>query len=235
MAVASAALTSGSSEVDGTSFATASVTPTADRLVLLAVAHQRDGSADPSALSSVTGNGLTWVQVATVLYDTAGASHGRLSLWRTLGASPSAGAITMNAPETQIGAVWSVVEFSGADTTGTNGSGAIVQSVTNLGSAVTSLTVTLAAFGSVDNATYGTFGANSALSTWTVGSGFTQLHVVANAAEGPSLLSEFRVDNDTSVDATRPGGASGDVGGIAVEIQAAVAAPEGVPIAWYVG
>jgi hypothetical protein len=129
-----------------------------------------------------------------------------------------------------------VIEFSGIDTSGTDGSGAVVQSVTNSGTPLSSLTVTLAAFGSVDNATYGTFSTNGNVTGWTPGSGFTLIHEQANATDGPSFATEFRADNDTSVDATQPG--SGDMGGIAVEIKAASAAPPDggtAAVAWYVG
>ena len=106
------------------------------------------------------------------------------------------------------------------DTTGANGSGAIVQSVATLFTAVTSASVTLAAFGSADNATYGMFGRanNEAI---TQGSGFTLIHNPFGATPNTSLMTEFRNDNDTGVDASWV--TSSNCRGIAVEIKNAVA------------
>ena len=44
-----------------------------------------------------------------------------------------------------------LLEFDGMDTSGTNGSGAIVQSATNKVTSANALTVTLSAFGSSNN------------------------------------------------------------------------------------
>lgn len=186
----------------------------------------RNDSVNASAPSSVTGNGLTWVQVATVAFDTAGAIRSTLTLLRALGAAPSAGAVTINFAATHHSSSWSVIEFSGVDTGGTDGSAAVVQSVTDLSASDADgiLSVALAAFGSANNATYGMFGSNGSAG-FTPGLGFTEIHDVPQATSPTSvLMTEFRVDNDTSVDATRDGGSALDLGGIAVEIKAGASA-----------
>ena len=215
MAITATALTSGESAADDTAYVTASITPTANRLVLVAVASRV--STSPPESPTLSGNGLTWVEVGTI--TGTGASTRRITLFRSMGAAPSAGAITIDfAGNIQIGAAWSVVEFAGIDTSGANGAGAIVQTATNNVGAATSLTVTLAAFSSADNGAYGAFfaGANEVQSA---GAGFTELDDVGTTGEPLRCHTEWRVDNDTTVDASSA--SSTGRGGVAVEIKAA--------------
>lgn len=217
MAITLTALTSGESDVDATSQATASITPGANRLVLATITTQGGG---PPATPTATGNGLTWVQVATVTYNTVADPFKRITLFRAMGSAPSAGAVTFDfGAETQVRFAWSVVESNNeVDTGGTNGSAAVVQSATNNANAVTSLTVTLAAFGSANNATYGAFGI-SVIEVQAPGAGFTEIHDIGPAAETIRIHTEWRSDNDTTVDQSSVTAA--DRGGIAIEIKAA--------------
>ena len=126
-------LTGGGSTTDATSFATASISPAADQPIYAAVISQATSVNTPTA----TGNGLTWVAVAT---GAPNASR-KLTVFRSAGASPSAGAITFDfAGQTQSSAQWAVIQFASADITGTNGSGATVQApAATTGTGVTSL------------------------------------------------------------------------------------------------
>lgn len=221
-------LTSGSTGSSTSSVTTASVSPTANKLQLLAV-HSRNftGSAPPAP--TVTGCGLTWVQVATLQHDTGPTSLKRVTLFRAMGASPSTGTLTIDfAGDSQTDVCWSLDEFTGTDTSGTNGSGAIVQTVTakdETGSA-TSITATLAAFGSVNNATYGAFAHVAPTNgvTASAGSGFTALASPLDTVIG--LITEFKTTNDTTVDGSLSG-SSFELGMIASEIKAAAAGVTG--------
>lgn len=222
MAIGVSALTLGSSSTNTTTYNTASITPTANRLVLLAIEMARSGTAAPPAVFTVTGNGLTWVEVAKVgVGFSSGANYnGQVSLFRAMGASPSAGAVQIVTDATATSMAWSIVEFSGIDTSGTNGSGAIVQSVTNRNDSVTTVTATLGTFSNANNATYGAFGAGDGGGvprTWTPGTGFTELH--DTGAEFASIGTMWQAANDTTVDSTAS--ASTNIGAIAVEIAAA--------------
>lgn len=195
-------------------YVTASITPSANKLILVWVGNvSTSGDQTPT----LTGNGLTWVQVASVNGFPAAAA--RITLFRAMGASPSTGAVTIDFGGTaQHRCLWSICEFGNVDTGGTNGSAAVVQSVTNLALAATSLTVTLGAFGSTGNATAGGFYTRGNGSADLVpGSGFTQLGEVVQVDTSEGMLSEWRNDNDTSVDASW--GNLEDIGGIAVEIK----------------
>lgn len=209
MSISVTSLTSGGDNTSQTSYVTASITPSANKLILLWLA-----SYSSIAPSSMTGNGLTWVQVATRL-----AAYG-VCLYRAMGASPSSGAVTINFASSPIRLVWGIAEFDGVDTSGTNGSGAIVQSATDESHNTGTLTVTLGAFGSANNATFGTFGHGSTLNPE---SGYTE---ISEASVGSPIVytnGQWRVDNDTSVVCN--GNGSFWMGGVVVEIKADVAAP----------
>ncbi len=213
-------LTKSGSSTGASSYNTASVSPGANRLQLLTVAS-RTGITANSNQPTVTGCGLTWVAIATVVYDDTSSSRKRVTLFRALGASPSSGALTIDfGGQSQTHCQWNLDESaSGFDTSGTNGSGAIVQSVTNKDSAgtATTLTGTLAAFGSANNATYGACVNGGASSSLTQGSGFTKIADDFTSAN-LDVMTEFRSDNDTTVDFSC---ASGDeLGIIAIEIKA---------------
>jgi hypothetical protein len=218
MALSVTALTSGSSTSNATSYATNSVTPSANALVLVCFQFRR--GAGPLTSPTVTGNDLTWEQVENATSTTLNAR--RVYMYRSLGASPSAGAITMDAgAETEENCIWSVFEITGVDTSGTNGSGAIVQDTENsVGQGdATSATLTLSAFGSANNMAVGMF-AHFANEATTEGSGFTEIHDVTFAESATGLQTEYKL-NDVSVDASWT--TNTDWLGIAVEVKAAEA------------
>ncbi len=120
-------LASSSSTTDGTAFSTASVSPTANAVVLLAVFSCRTAGA-AEAPATITGNGLTWTQIDTTrLYGTS--NFRSLSLWRGMSATPSASTIDLTFTSSHESVAWSVCQATGVNTSGTNGSGAIVQAV----------------------------------------------------------------------------------------------------------
>lgn len=221
MAVTMTALTSGTATANASSASTASVTPGGNKLLFAVVGNRSTSGA--ATLPTCSGNGLTWVQVATVLSGGAGDNRNRITIFRAMGASPSSGAITFDAAGTnQETWAWSVVEFGGVDTSGTNGSGAVVQSVTQQETtSVTTTTATLAAFGSIDNATFGAIAHEKADEAHTPGTGFTEIHdLQPGGAEDISLMTEWRVDNDTTVDGSWA--TSRKAGAIGAEIKADV-------------
>lgn len=223
-AVSCTTLTQSLDATNSTTYNTASITPGGNRLILLAALTTRGIATGCDAdilTTSVTGNGLTWVRVAEECFSAAGAPTIGIELLRAMGASPSTGAITITYSPSKLNAAWAVIECSGVDTSGTNGSGAVVQSATNLVEPGTSLTVTLGAFGSAGNATLGLFGLQDNLAV-TPGTGFSELAeqlVSDGGTNDAGLQVQWRSDNDTSVDASF---SSVDAGGIAIEIKAAI-------------
>jgi len=227
--VTQALLTNAESQTNGTGFTTASVSPTGDYLQLLAVHGSNTGGGGAPAVPSISGNGLTWVLIAEADTDT---SYSSVFLFRAMGASPSTGTITITYAETMDDCQWSLSEFTGVDTGGTNGSAAIVQSAVNTVGVTASITATLAAFGSANNATYGAFGqlyaGDGTPPSATPGTGFTEITEDGfdDGSYTSGLQTQWRDDNDTTVDITWD--SSYDCGVVAVEIKAgAAAAPTG--------
>ena len=200
------------------SYTTASITPTANNLVLVWVTNSKASTPDTPTLT-YNGTGLTFVQVATVTWGTIATPLKRTTLFRAMGASPTAGTITIGfGGVTQTGCLWSVHQFGSVDISGTNGSGAVVQSVTNrVDSPSTALSITLAALGDASNATAGGFSnaINSATSI-SAGDGYTALTGQTHNSPATSLRAEWRADGSTTVNVTSTSSA---IAGIAVEIK----------------
>lgn len=211
-------LTASGSDANQTSYTTASISPTADALVLLSVLRNDDtlGTAP-----SITGNGLTWQLVRSCVYDNAGGVRADLSVYRAMGASPSAGAVTIGfSADGQLGCQWSITEFTGVDTSGSNGSGAIVQSASVSGTA-TSLSASLSAFSRRSHATFGAF-AHQANETTTHEGGWSDLSDTGYANPAENLQTQWRNDNDTSV--TASWATSALAGAIGIELKAGTTA-----------
>lgn len=219
MAITAAHLTQGTNTTAShTSSTTASVTPTANRLVLLSYFSRATHSGDPT----VAGCGLTWVLVETTL-DLSGTWP--VWVFRAMGAAPTAGAITV----THAGAVassssiWAVTEFDGVDTSGANGSGAVVQAKDfRTTSSTNPVTITYTgAFGSATNGGYAAFSTGSGAATATPRTGWTELQDTAVAGTA-ALETQWRATSDTAADATL--NSTGlTVVGVAVELKEATA------------
>jgi Putative Ig domain len=173
-------LTSGDNSTGGSSATTASISPAANTLVIVSVSGGLNGGTIPT----VTGAGGTWTRIAyTDDNGGSGGNHG-VALLRDLSASPGSGALTIGfAGVSENHIEWSVDQFSGVNTSGTHGSGAIVQSVTATSSGTnTGQTLNLAALGSPNNAAMGWLrktGANIIVA----GTGFTELSNTHVSAE----------------------------------------------------
>lgn len=110
---------------DSSSITLTSWTPQANELVLVFLAKRNEVLA-----SIVSGNGLTWVQVADV--DNTQGQNG-CTVYRAMG-SPTTGSIVIsNVTEFDVAVA---CRFSGVDTTGTHGSGAVEATATAPGPAV---------------------------------------------------------------------------------------------------
>lgn len=220
IAIGVTALTSSTAAASAQSWSTASITPTGNRLVLLAVDWAASTAVVASPIASVTGNGLTWELVLGQNYGAAtGTTNARrrMEVWRALGPAPTAGAITIThaAAQPAINRCWSVFEMNSTDLSGSNGSGAIRQTASNRSTAATTLTATLGAFGNAKNATVGFGGGQFVM---TVGTGFTSI-AIQRVSTSPtvSLLTEWFLGIDTTVNCNQ--GSSGQLGVIGIEIK----------------
>jgi hypothetical protein len=179
--------------------------------------------------TGLTGGGLTWVKVAEV---PSGGGSVALSLWRafvTSGATTGALTITLNSPATSM--KWSVDEVTGVDTSGTNGSGAIVQSTTDSLGSGTQTAGALAAFADPTNNAAFSVLQKVSLETANVDAtpGWTKLgENFTTVSPAQSIHSAWKTGQDTSIVWTWA--TSGVYRDINVELK--VGAPVG--IAWTV-
>jgi adhesin/invasin len=213
--IAHTLLTSGHDPTNASTFTTASIAPAPNALVTVAVLSHQSASAVPDP--TLTGAGMTWQVVASVAYDGA-TPLDRLTIYRAMSASPGSGPLTIKTSATVSNCQWIVSQWSGVDQSGTNGSGAIVQTGSATGAAVTTLTASLAAFASPSDVAYGVFGIAANTAVATPGSGFTTIDQQPSGESSVGdLFGEWTVNLPT-VTATWP---SKPAGALSVEIKAA--------------
>lgn len=212
MAITLTNLTGNVSSTTASSYTTASISPGANKLILASVYSRiaTGTSNDPS----LSGNGITWVKINSVAGGLG--TNRRVWIYRGLVASPSAGAVTIDfGGQDQTNCIWSITEVDGIDTSGTNGSGAIVQSQTNTGSA-TSLTITLNALASANNVAFGAI-SHQASQSVTPGDGFTEIDELRiTSGSTNTLQTEYKL-NETAVSASWT--LSKECGGVALELK----------------
>lgn len=220
MTITATALTSGTQGGAGsTSAQSATITPTAGRLYVLA-AYTR-GKLVEAGTTTATGCGLTWTEEGHQLGADA---HGlaRLTLFTGSG-TPSSGKVTVSWANKGY-ASWSIVEFTEAT--------AIRQLTTATSHSTTSNphieTVTLGAFASAANGTYGAFASSLNIADMAPGTGFTELHEITNAINF-TLQTIWRTDNDTTVDTSQNYGGTVDFIDLGMELVTDVAAQEVAP------
>jgi Domain of unknown function (DUF1929)/Bacterial Ig-like domain (group 2) len=211
-------LTAGTSTVDQAACTTASITPAANALVTIAVLAHNTGSAAPSP--KVTGGGMTsWTQVKTLAFDNNTTPHKRMSVFRALSASPGSGPVKITFTTPQANCEWSVAQWQGVVTTGTNGSDAIVQSSTARGENVTGRTVTLNPFADPTNVAFGVFGVARNAVGITPGAGFLETAEQPSGETPPSDLETEWSVGDNTINATWPKANGAAIG---LEIRAGV-------------
>lgn len=193
----------------GNNATTASITPTANSLVIVSVQSFLSGGTPP--VPTISGCSMTWVQIAT--RQSSSSSNWAITLFRGLSASPTTGALTIAFGGTNNQAQWSVDQFSKTSKAGTNGSGAIIQVASNDEAGTsTGIAVTLGALQNPNNAAYGAVVSSSIL-TITKGASFTEL---SNRRDNGQIESEWAL-NQTSVPWTW-GSTSTSIVAMAIEI-----------------
>jgi len=212
------------SNADATSYTYVSATYTDNRLYLLFTNSSIASGTAPS-VNSVTGGGLTWVEA------TAGAGGNlwsgnvrRCQCFRAMVTSgATAGELTIGLDGTSTGMDACVVEVTGMDTGGTNGSAAVVQVAEDQDDANVSTLVfdTMAAFGSSDNRPVAFIAYRLNVSA-VEESGYTLLDTSGHPAPVGGSIAEYHPSSpETTPSATWTGTAA--TGGLAVEVKAAAA------------
>ena len=182
-----------SSDATSYSFALSS-TPASDQLILFSYGC---GSAGVGNTPTVSGCGLTWVEV-----DSTTMSTRRVAVYRAMGTVTSSGPVVIShGSSSQTRAIGHIQQFFGAATSGTNGDAAIVQANADQRTAVSSSnpSVTLLAFASTANATYFNatwLGASTSVDA-TIPSSYTVLGSEATNAPVQNMITMWYNGNDT--------------------------------------
>ena len=200
-------------------FSTNSIAFANNKLYLVAVY----GAFDDLAVTGITGGSLTWVNIPGGTTAEFSPSPQGISLWRGLVTSGAGtGALSISVSPASSEMFWTVDEFTGIDTGGSNGSAAIVQSTVGFSDSATSFSNTLSAFGSSSNAAYGYSGHQNGNATTpdTSNGGYTELCDFASPGTDARLMSQWNIGSDTSVTSSWSGAVPCISG--AVEIKEAV-------------
>jgi hypothetical protein len=209
-------LTSGNNTTNQKVYTTASIAPAPNALVTLAVLGHRSAGATSSP--KISGGGMTtWEEVATVTLDPLSTPLKRLTVYRAMSASPGSGSITIAFENNVSNAQWIVSQWQGVDASGTNGSGATVQTGSGRANTVTGLTVTLAPFQNAGNVAYGVFAVRSSTPAVTPGAGFAEIAEHASSESPAADLQAQWTSNDNTINATWP---SANGAGLGIEIRA---------------
>jgi len=196
----------------------ATYTPTANALVIAIVASANT----PSTTPTFSGNGLTWVQIGTTNFNTLASPTLRLTFFRAMGASPTTTAGTADfGGVNQAGCHIRVFQFVNADTSGANGSGAIVQVGFNGNDASTNPNITLASLIGSANAVYAVANFNVTAATFNGSpeSGWTTDYAANFATPFDGIYGVFRLattDNTVAITGTSTAWAA-----MAIEIKQA--------------
>ena len=211
-------LTAGSNVTNQAVYTTASIAPAANALVTIAVLGHQSSAA--SASPTVTGGGMSaWVEVATITFNTVSTPLKRMSIFRAMSASPGSGPITITFPTTESNGTWIVSQWTGVNTTGTNGSGAIGQVLQTVrADGVTSISATLGALGSPSNVAYGVVGTNGSALGINPGGSFTEISEQKPAEGTNAILEALFAVNQTVPSASWTGAFSAAI--LAIEIKA---------------
>ena len=224
MPISASSITAWGDSTDASQYTSGSMSAAAGELVLAYIVGRATSSTATSV--ALSGAGLTWVQAASLQYNTIAAPRYKCALFRAMsGSDTAASAVSIVFNQTQTGGIFSFVRFSGVDTGGVDGSSALVQSATARGDLNVNPEVTLSAFASTDNATYSAVSASPSGSAITQDTGFTEFHDVGSADPGRIEAARL-IGVDTTITSALAG--SGAWGAVGAEIRAA---PAGGPAA----
>lgn len=228
MAIAFAELTQGSDTTNNPS-TTASITPTNGAIVLAAVIiAQTDGNGLSASSLTISGCGLTWTQITSLIYG-SDSGRRRIFLFKGTG-TPSTGALTITHTTggTWTETLWSIDEATGVDAVTPFGTAYTNRSVTG-----TTASVTVSDTPDAGDFVYSCIGEESDI-TVTPESGFTTLSNVTGGSDGRVLIAMYdgTPTIDTTPSATWTGNNNWGIIGIVVNVDAGGGGLS-IPIAMY--
>jgi hypothetical protein len=204
---------------NATTYASASFTPVANRLYLLAVVHS-DAAPEATVPTIATTTGLNFVQVgSSIAFDSIASNLHRITLFRAMKPSGlSAGTYTVTLADAGTGCAALLAEVTGVVTTGTDGADAIRNNVTRVFDATSNPSVIFGGYSQIFNGFFACFG-SSLQTAPTPESGWTALSDPDYNTPPTGLYAQWRNSpTDTSSACTL---ASSAWAGIGVELIAA--------------
>lgn len=209
---------------DLASYPTASWTPPTTGLIIL-FAGNTQTSVAAAAVSSVTGNSLTWNVIATATFGAS--SIRRITLIGADATGATTGATTINyGGVTQTGFIGEFFQATGVDLSGgvsLGGSGVFVQApVVNAGASAMSGSVTLAAASAADNRPISCF-SSATNEVMTPRASWTEMDDMGGTAPTRNMECQSRTDAFEAT-ASASWATSGVWGAIAAELKATAAA-----------
>lgn len=200
-----------------TTFTTPSLTFQAGKLYLVVIDTYRSDSTN-AEVATCSGAGVAWNQDTSLVFDISGAGRATVVAYSGIGVGTT-GALTFTVSVAHAGALYSIVEVSGAPATRAEG---VRQALSSTGGS-TDLAglVTLSGFANASNMAIG-FLAHAQNEVFTPGSGFTKGGEITSASAN-SLGWEYRL-NDNTIDATWSVGARWAMVGYEIVSQTLVTA-----------
>ena len=203
MAIALNDLTAGEEEGSaGTTSTTASISPTANALVLCSVADYESGSTGNTGEISISGGGMDdWV----IIENTQGEEDQRLTTFGAQQASPGSGVITITGDAGTDNRRWTVVEFTGTIVRGPSSAVSKTQVQTDPASTTIATTFPATAYQSSGNRHYMVNANEESISGTHSYASFTEINEQGNTADA---LSDAWLDStydrtETVTDGTR--------------------------------
>jgi len=227
-------LTSGSDSTEGSTFTTATISPAPNTLVTVAISTS-DPNAANTRIAAISGGGMpSWDELAQQYVgnhygdDGVFAAEQGTFIYRAMASSVSNGPITFTFSGPVKNAQWIVSQWSGIDTSGTNGSGAIGETMSGSRRNITEATLSsfnsfpLGIFTNANDVNYSVFGLYTGTAVVTPGTGFTEISEQSSGdGAAPSDLEAEWMANNRNISASW-GGISLDVGFILVHVKAAL-------------
>lgn len=201
---------------DQSNYTTTSFAISANTLITFSITGAI-GTADPITTPTITCHGLTWVSVGTA--ESGGAAPRKLFLFRSMSGSASGSATCSYdfSGQTQLRSSYTVQEWSGVNTSGTNGSGAVVSSnIQTDVSTANPATVTMNAYANTNNRPFYTMRVGDA-TAHSPEAGWTELSDPAGAENMTHSAGWKSASDDTSVAVTNSGTSTHLL--LAIEIQ----------------
>lgn len=200
-------LTSGNTTTDGTSAVTASISPSADALLIAICVNSKTST--PNTLTP-SGLSLTWNSITGINGVTGVSPRLRIEAWYAVcGSSPGSGTITFTASASQTGYAWSICEVTDADT-GTP----IVQNDSASADSSSSFTLNLEDAVGADPLVFAAYGIAT---TTTMTPEWTNLGTQSFTSPARTLIPCVSTSSDTSAQITLS--AATDVIGIIFEVS----------------